>query len=337
MREDGALPFPFILRFSVRIRPLAALSAVALSAVLLAGCASSAAGARGEPDAARRSPTCASAAAPSGAASDSVTVDGDVGEESDRDVRPRRSRSPSCRRTVIDEGTGDPVESGELVSYALTAFDADTGEKLGSVGYGEDPCCPRQISPDNPVGQILGCATPGSRIVVAFPPADPNAGAGLRHRRPRRRPDRGVGRAAGAGRRACRPSTLADDGAPTIELPGRRCADRRSSSRCSRRATARPSRPATPSSSSTPASSGRTARSSTRAGRAARPRRSRRPAWSTASARRSRVRPSARRSLVVIPPAFGYGEAGSTEHELAGETLVFVVDILGVQHAAPAQ
>lgn len=34
------------------------------------------------------------------------------------------------------------------------------------------------------------------------------------------------------------------------------------------------------------------------------------------------------RVLVTIPPALGYGEAGSSTHELAGETLVFVVDIV---------
>lgn len=34
--------------------------------------------------------------------------------------------------------------------------------------------------------------------------------------------------------------------------------------------------------------------------------------------------------LVVIPPALAYGEAGSSTHELAGQTLVFVIDILGV-------
>ncbi len=33
--------------------------------------------------------------------------------------------------------------------------------------------------------------------------------------------------------------------------------------------------------------------------------------------------------LVVIPPALAYGEAGESEHELAGKTLVFLIDILG--------
>jgi len=32
--------------------------------------------------------------------------------------------------------------------------------------------------------------------------------------------------------------------------------------------------------------------------------------------------------LVIIPPALGYGEAGSSDNELAGQTLVFVIDIL---------
>ena len=41
--------------------------------------------------------------------------------------------------------------------------------------------------------------------------------------------------------------------------------------------------------------------------------------------------------LVVIPPALGYGEAGSSEHELAGQTLVFVIDILANQTAAVQQ
>ena len=40
--------------------------------------------------------------------------------------------------------------------------------------------------------------------------------------------------------------------------------------------------------------------------------------------------------LVVIPPALGLRRGRLVEHELAGETLVFVVDILGTQHAAPA-
>jgi peptidylprolyl isomerase len=39
--------------------------------------------------------------------------------------------------------------------------------------------------------------------------------------------------------------------------------------------------------------------------------------------------------LVVIPPEFGYGD--SEGNELQDETLVFVVDILGTQHAVAAE
>lgn len=34
--------------------------------------------------------------------------------------------------------------------------------------------------------------------------------------------------------------------------------------------------------------------------------------------------------VVSIPPEYGYGEAGSSQHELAGQTLVFVIEILDV-------
>ena len=249
---------------------------------------------------------------------------------------PRRSRSRRCRRTVIEEGTGDPVESGELVTYALTAFNAETGEKLGSIGYGEDPVLPVQISPDNPVGQILGCAAPGTRVVVAFPPADPNPGQVYVFDFIATVPNAAWGEPQ-------EPVAGMPDGRRSPMTARRRSRSRTatprptSSWRRSRRVTARSSARATPSSCSTPASSGRTARCSTRAGRTALRPRSRPPAWSTASSQALEGQTVGSQVLVVIPPALGYGEAGSSDNELAGETLVFVVDILGTQHAAPAQ
>ena len=35
--------------------------------------------------------------------------------------------------------------------------------------------------------------------------------------------------------------------------------------------------------------------------------------------------------VVSIPPEYGYGVEGSSEHELAGQTLVFVIEILDVE------
>ena len=37
--------------------------------------------------------------------------------------------------------------------------------------------------------------------------------------------------------------------------------------------------------------------------------------------------------LVVIPPKDGYGEGDINANDLKGETLVFVVDIIGAQKA----
>ncbi len=158
----------------VRFRPIAALSAAAVTAFLLAGCASG----PGPDSEASPDPTIAdlcAAAVDSGAASDAVSVEGEVGEASTATFT-APLEIDQLQATVIEEGSGDPVESGDLVSYALSAFSAETGEVLGTAGYSDAPLLPAQISPDNPIGQILGCATPGTRVVATFPASDSNPG-----------------------------------------------------------------------------------------------------------------------------------------------------------------
>jgi hypothetical protein len=316
----------------VRIPPIAALSVVALSAVLLAGCTGT------TPDA-EESPTgppvvdLCDAAAPSGAASDAVTVDGAVGEESTATFD-FPLEIPALQTTVIEEGSGDAVESGELVAFALTAFSAETGEKLGSVGYGEDPTLPAQISPDNPIGQVLGCASPGARVVAAFPPSDPNAGEvyvfdfldivpNAAWGEPQE-PVEGMPTV-----------TLDDDGAPTIELPGGEAptAVELETLKKGDGATVAPGDTVLVQYTGVKWSDGSVFDSSWEAG-------------TPASFQTTGVVDGFRQALegqtvgsqvvVVIPPAAGYGEEGSSDNELAGETLVFVVDILGTQHAAAA-
>lgn len=328
---DSSLPF--ILRITVRIRPLVALSAIALSGVLLAGCSSSAPAADESPTAAPVVDLC-SAAAPSGAASDAVTVDGEVGQESTATFTSPLEIT-NLQTTVVEEGSGDPVESGELVTYALSAFNAETGEKLGAIGYDGNPVLPVQISPDNPIGQILGCATPGTRVVVAYPPADPNPGQVYVFDFVSTVPDAAWGEPQEP--KAGLPEvTLADDGAPTIEIPsGDAPADLQLD-------TLKKGGGATVESGDTVLvqytgvkwSDGSVFDSSWENG-------------APASFQTTGVVDGFRQALegqtvgsqvlVVIPPALGYGEAGSSDNELAGETLVFVVDILGTQHAAPAQ
>lgn len=162
----------------MRIRPLAAVSVAAVSLMLLAGCSSTT---DAEPE--ESAPTDAvidlcDAAAPSGAATDALSVDGEVGAEStltfDAPVE-----VDELQRAVVTEGSGDAVTSGEFVTYALSAFDAETGDSLGSIGYGDDAILPQQIAAENPLGQLLGCATPGTRVVAAFPAASEDTPAEL--------------------------------------------------------------------------------------------------------------------------------------------------------------
>jgi FKBP-type peptidyl-prolyl cis-trans isomerase len=314
----------------VRIRPIAVLSAAALSAVLLAGCSSA-----GTPDSSPSATTpvvdLCSAAAPSGDASDAVTVDGAFGEESTATFT-FPLEIPELQTTVITEGSGDPVEAGQLVTYALTAFSADTGEKLGSLGYGDNPVLPAQISPDNPIGQVLGCATPGTRVVATFPPSDPNAGEVYIFDLIDVVPDAAWGEPQEPvdGMPAV---TLADDGTPTIEIPeGDAPADLQLETlKKGDGATVEAGDTVLVQYTGVKWSDGTVFDSSWEKG-------------TPASFQTTGVVDGFRQALegqavgsqvvVVIPPALGYGEAGSSDNELAGETLVFVVDILGVQHAA---
>ena len=156
----------------MRIRPLAALSALALSAIVLAGCAAS-----GTPNAsAPGANALCDAAAPSGKASDSVNVDGDFGTVSTATFTPGLEVK-DLERTVLTEGDGDALEDGDYVHYALSAFSADTGERLGDVGYVDGELLPQLVSSDQNIGQILGCATVGSRLALTFPAAQDQTGA----------------------------------------------------------------------------------------------------------------------------------------------------------------
>lgn len=152
----------------MRLRPFAALSVAAVAAILLAGCAggggdtaspSASAGAAGD---------LCSAQAASGPASNAVVIDGDAGTPSTATFSAPLDVA-ALETTVVAEGSGDPVASGDFVSYALTAYDATTGEKLGELGYAPGEVLPQQISAGAPLGQFLGCGAPGERVAAAIP------------------------------------------------------------------------------------------------------------------------------------------------------------------------
>ncbi len=150
----------------MRDRTFRTLLAVTVTTVLLTGCTAGADTVT-EPEVAHPVDLC-SLAAPSGGVSDAVIVDGTVGSPATVSFTGPRT-IPSTERTVIVEGDGEPVDSASLVEYAMTVFDAATGEQLQAQGYDDTPMLP---VPAISLGQLLGCAPVGSRIVVAVPETD---------------------------------------------------------------------------------------------------------------------------------------------------------------------
>lgn len=151
----------------MRARSISFLSLAAAAVLVLAGC-SGGAEPNATPGSTAASGDLCSVATASGAATDAVTVDGDPGTISNATFE-----SPlevdALQSKIIHEGSGDPVADGDLITYALSAFDAETGERLADNGYGPGELLPVQITAQHPLGQLFGCAGAGSRAVAAFP------------------------------------------------------------------------------------------------------------------------------------------------------------------------
>jgi peptidylprolyl isomerase len=311
----------------VRIRPLIALSALTAAALLLAGCAGTEGSTGDDKDSA--SGDLCSATVASGSASDSVTVDGDFGTASTASFELEQNVD-EAQRSVLTEGDGEKIADGDFVQYALSAFDGDSGERLGDAGYTEGELLPVQLTADVPMGQLIGCATVGSRLSIVFPTTDdaaaqyyvldvldvvPTAAWGEEQE-----PTDGMPAV-----------TLADDGQPAIEIPeGDAPADLQVS--------------VLKEGDGIEVEDGDTTLLQYYG-----------VDWSTGESFDSSWKNGAPISidgntyvpgfvealkgqkvgsqvLVVIPPAQGYGEEGSSDHELAGKTLVFV--ILATMHPA---
>lgn len=316
----------------MRLRPLVAVSVAAVSVILLASCSgSNGATASGSPTAAPAADLC-DAQVSSGAAADAVTVSGDAG------AAPTLSftapiQIDKLQAKTIDKGSGTPVTAGQFISYAMTAYDAETGQKLGDIGYKPGQLLPAQISASSPLGQVLGCGAPGERVVATFPASEQGAAQvyvvdllGI------------VPSAAWGAEQApvagMPTVSLADNGAPTITLPGGNPPTE------TQIATLKKGDGATVQSGDQVLvqytgvrwSDGKTFDSTWDKGGV--------PTSFTTTG----VVPGFRKALegqtvgsqvlVTMPPADGYGEGEINTNDLKGETLVFVVDILGAQTSA---
>lgn len=315
----------------MRLRPFTALTAAAVTALLLAGCAG--------PGEASPTPTPTSTCAfdlPTGAASEAITVSGTA---PDLTVEiPDGLEITELQRTVLSEGEGPELHTGSFVTGSYQIIDAATGEPivnskdLSADGTGQVPMLldPQQYSV---FAAALECLPLGSRTVLTIPGTAFGEGgtsvvvAAEATGEPSLRAT-GAPQPAVAGMPTV---ALSDTGAPTITLPG---GDAPTDVQL---ATLALGDGPTVASGDTVFvqytgvkwSDGSVFDSSWDRGSPA--------AFATTGVvegfqKALEGQTVGSQMLVVVPPAFGYG--ASEESELKDETLVFVVDILGVERAA---
>lgn len=101
-----------------------------------------------------------------GAASDGVKFDGEIGTDLEL-TSPSPVKVATTERTVLEEGEGDPVEEGQSISVSMTMFNGEDGSALqqmpaSSVKFGKEALQEWAYNG-------ISCATAGSQAVVAAP------------------------------------------------------------------------------------------------------------------------------------------------------------------------
>lgn len=315
----------------MRNRSFFALSTITAATLLLAGCAGTA-GTTGDEEDTAATDVC-SAVVESGAAAEDVTVDGDFGTVSTATFE-LGQQVDAAERTVLSEGDGDTISDGDYVSYALSAFDGDTGERIGDAGYVDGELLPAALTADAPLGQLIGCASVGSRLSIVFPTTEdsaaqfyildvldivPTAAWGEEQA-----PVDGMPIV-----------TLDDDGAPTVEIPD---ADAPAELQIS---VLKEGDGAAVADGDTTLlqyhgvgwESGETFDSSWANGA---PISIEGNGYVDGFVQALAGQKVGSQVLVVIPPALAYGEGEVNEEDLTGQTLVFVIDILATMHPVAA-
>lgn len=152
----------------MRIRPIASLSVAAAAVLLLAGCTGSSNDAQtpdtsGSPEAGE----CQSALS-QGAVSGDVQVSGDF-EGKVAVALPDGFTPEGLQRSTLIEGSGEQVRSGDVLRANFTLVDASTGEVQLETQTTSPAGMDTLISSQQIFGAALECATIGSRTVSAFP------------------------------------------------------------------------------------------------------------------------------------------------------------------------
>lgn len=149
----------------------ATLATTAAAVLLLAGCSSS-------PDtdtsATGSATTAANTCADSGSASNSVTVTGDFGSAPTTAFTGPYTID-TTERTIVSEGDGDDLATGDMVTIDFTIYNGSTGDKVFSTF--DQGSTPLQLTVDEGqfiagVVKAVNCAPVGSRVAAVIPPAD---------------------------------------------------------------------------------------------------------------------------------------------------------------------
>lgn len=312
----------------MRIRPLAALSIAALSAVLLAGCAGSAPGSTPAPtDTSAASDLCA-VAVPEGDVAASISVSGEVGELPTVEFAAPLEFT-TAERVVAVEGDGTQIADGDYVTYARVVYDAATGEQVQAAGFDDAPLPPQQVTIGSGADAYFGCATEGSRLVVITP--ESQSGGALVNVI-----DVLEVTPADAWCAATEPGDVfptveySADGIPTVTIPEGDAPEGVQLEVLEEGdgATVEPGDTVTVNYTGVKWSDGSVFDSSYERGEPA--------TFQTTGVvagfkRALEGQKVGSKILVTMSPSCGYGEAGSSEHELAGETLVFALEIIEVK------
>lgn len=118
-------------------------------------------------------------AAPSGAASDAVKVTGEFGAEPEVSFDSPTSVE-ATQRTVVIAGDGDVATEGTTVNVEFAIYNGETGAKASASEYAETPSPFLVDDAEFLVGIVktLQCSTVGSRVVGVIPPGESWGDAG---------------------------------------------------------------------------------------------------------------------------------------------------------------
>jgi len=120
--------------------------------------------------------------APSGSAVNSISVTGEFGQTPVVEFSAPLTASQT-QRLVLVEGTGAEVKSGDQILIDFTLINSATGLKVTETGYGPGTAALFQIDTDATdfagVSLTAACSTVGSRVVGLVPAADGFGDEGL--------------------------------------------------------------------------------------------------------------------------------------------------------------